>query len=245
MDNRTKVCPLLCELHAHTTWSDGEYTLPALIDLYGNRGFDVLCVTDHVLDPQDPCSGNHRYLDEGNFGSYLLAIEEEAERALGCYGMLLLPGLELTINNVEPDEAIHTVAVGLREFITVDGGMERSLQEARAAGAGLIAAHPHGDDWPATPIRTTRGFWKRRESLADLVDRVELFNQQEFYGWVVSERLPAVANGDFHRYEHLASWKTLLPCEKRETAVVAYLRSKRPAYLTRLEEAPLSARAAA
>jgi hypothetical protein len=41
--------PLLCELHAHSTWSDGDLTLTELVDLYGMHGFDVLCVTDHVL----------------------------------------------------------------------------------------------------------------------------------------------------------------------------------------------------
>ena len=42
---RRKVEPLLCELHAHTRWSDGEFALPDLIDLYGRNGFDVLAVT--------------------------------------------------------------------------------------------------------------------------------------------------------------------------------------------------------
>jgi hypothetical protein len=36
---------LLCELHAHTTWSDGDLSLEKLVDLYGSAGFDVLCVT--------------------------------------------------------------------------------------------------------------------------------------------------------------------------------------------------------
>ena len=44
----TKQNPLLCELHAHTTWSDGALSLRELCDLYGRRGFDVLVVTDHT-----------------------------------------------------------------------------------------------------------------------------------------------------------------------------------------------------
>jgi hypothetical protein len=47
---------------------------------------------------------------------------------------------------------------------------------------------------------------------------------------------PTVATGDFHRSEHLATWKSLLPCAKDEAAIVAYLRSARPAYLVRLED---------
>ena len=51
---RRKVEPLLCELHAHTRWSDGAFTVPELVDLYGRNGFDVLCVTDHVNRSDDP-----------------------------------------------------------------------------------------------------------------------------------------------------------------------------------------------
>jgi hypothetical protein len=45
-----------------------------------------------------------------------------------------------------------------------------------------------------------------------------------------------VASGDFHRLEHLSTWKTLLPCVKDEAAVLGYLRSSRPAFLVRLDE---------
>jgi predicted metal-dependent phosphoesterase TrpH len=48
--------PLLCELHAHTTWSDGSLTLTQLVDLYGRSGFDVLAVTDHVVRDQPWCA---------------------------------------------------------------------------------------------------------------------------------------------------------------------------------------------
>ena len=54
--------------------------------------------------------------------------------------------------------------------------------------------------------------------------------------WVAEEGLPVVANGDFHEPRHLSGWKTLLPCEKDPDAVVDYLRSPRPAYLTRVED---------
>ena len=46
---RIRTTPLLCELHAHTTWSDGALGLAELVDLYGRSGFDVLAVTDHTV----------------------------------------------------------------------------------------------------------------------------------------------------------------------------------------------------
>ena len=53
--------------------------------------------------------------------------------------------------------------------------------------------------------------------------------------WVAAARLPFVACGDFHRLEHLETWKTLVPCGKDERAVVDYLRSAAPVHLTRFE----------
>lgn len=63
--------PLLCELHAHTTWSDGALTLPELVDLYGRAGFDVLAVTDHVLRDGEPWCAHAKALRRGDHSAYL------------------------------------------------------------------------------------------------------------------------------------------------------------------------------
>jgi predicted metal-dependent phosphoesterase TrpH len=68
---------LLCELHAHTTWSDGELTLTELVDLYGMHGFDVLCVTDHLLRTEER---SYRLRPE-TFPHYVKTIERESRRA--------------------------------------------------------------------------------------------------------------------------------------------------------------------
>ena len=57
---RTRAAPLLCELHAHTTWSDGALSLRELVDLYGGLGFDALCVTDHTCRTDDPWLGGRK-----------------------------------------------------------------------------------------------------------------------------------------------------------------------------------------
>jgi predicted metal-dependent phosphoesterase TrpH len=46
--------PLLSELHAHSTWSDGDLSVREPVDLYGRSGFDVLAITDHVVRTDDP-----------------------------------------------------------------------------------------------------------------------------------------------------------------------------------------------
>ena len=228
---------LLCELHAHSTWSDGTLPLRELVDLYGRAGFDVLCVTDHAPRSDDPWFAEQRardgrtLIDGGNFDAYLAAIDREAERALARFGMLVVPGLELTYNDLDPNKAAHAVAVGLRTYVPLEMGIFDVLTAAREAGAALIAGHPHGAKADPIPRNTTRRFWREWSRFAPLLHRVELFNQATLFSWVASQHVPVVASGDFHHLEHLSSWKTLLPCPQTERAVIDYLRSPAPAYL--------------
>jgi predicted metal-dependent phosphoesterase TrpH len=224
--------PLLCELHAHTTWSDGVLGVPQLVDLYGRAGFDVLAVTDHVVRDEHAgaqalaVADHHAYLDE---------LEREAARAADRYGLLVVPGLELTYDDPDPRRAAHAVAVGLRRYVSLGDGLEAALAEARSNGAALIAAHPYA--LADVGSRTTARFAEDPAWAAEAVDRFEVCNRHDFFAWVARRRLPVVANGDFHRPEHLATWKTLLPAEKREAAVVDYLRSPGPVSLTAFEPA--------
>jgi predicted metal-dependent phosphoesterase TrpH len=225
---QSKPSPLLCELHAHSTWSDGALTLRELCDLHGRRGFDVLAVTDHA--PREP-----REVHAGNYDAYLRAVRAEALRARELYDLLVIPGLELTYDDPNPLRAGHAVAVGLRSYVDVSAGLDPALVQARAEGAALVAAHPYSPEQLAGATRPTGAFGARPE-LAELVDRFELFNRHTLFAWVATAGHATVASGDFHQPEHLATWKTLLPCTKDEPSVVAYLRSPRPAYLVRLED---------
>ena len=224
---------LLCEFHAHTTWSDGMLSLPELVDLYGNAGFDVLCVTDHVVAGR----AAHDHVHSGNYGEYLSAIEAEAARALDTYGLLVIPGLELTYDHDRPEQSAHGVAVSLREHVSVDDGIDEALARARDAGAALIAAHPSEPGQRGG--RGTTRFASEPAWAASVVDRFELVNRHDFFPWVAEARLPVVANGDFHRNQHLATWKTALPCAKDEEEIVAYLRSGQPAHLVPAAEPSL------
>jgi len=233
---RIRTTPLLCELHAHTTWSDGALGLPELVDLYGRSGFDVLAVTDHTVRTDDDSADGSgpRHVHAGNHAAYLDTVAAEAERARAEYDLLVLPGLELTYDDVDATLAAHAVAVGLDRFVGVDLGIDVALERARAAGAALIAAHPYTPGQAEGAWRRTARFACEWQELRLFVDRFELVNRHELFGWVAEAGLPAVASGDFHRLEHLATWKTMLPCEKHAEAVVEYLRSSRPAYLVQL-----------
>src|SRR5262249_1121408 len=106
--------PLLCELHAHTTWSDGVLSIREVVDLYGRHGFDVLCITDHVVSVADPhLLERGRSLDDTTWDAYVETIFDEGERARALYDLLVIPGAELTDNQADPDESAHALALGL------------------------------------------------------------------------------------------------------------------------------------
>ena len=49
-----------------------------------------------------------------------------------------------------------------------------------------------------------------------------------------------MATGNVHRADHVASWKTLVPCAKDADALMAHLRSHAPVYVV-----PFAARSGA
>lgn len=236
----TTTSPLLCELHAHSTWSDGELAIRELVDLYGTAGFDVLCITDHVNREDDPwLTPRERRLfgvQAHNHAAYLAEIDAEAERALAQHGLLLLAGAELSYNDTDPLYAAHAVAVGLRAFVPVDGGIDAALQAARARGAAIVAAHPYQPGSGPLHPRTTQGLAHRWQELSPLIDRWELYNRHEAFPWVAEAGLKVIASGDFHRPEHLRGWKTVLPCAKHADAVVGCLQANGPVYLARIDQ---------
>jgi hypothetical protein len=109
------------------------------------------------------------------------------------------------------------------------------MRSAAEAGAALVAAHPNADEPAPQRGRLTKRF-SRDAGLRGLAHRFELFNRAQLFRWIADGGFPAVACGDFHHPGHLHGWKTLLPSRHDEEAVVDYLRSPRPVYLTRLED---------
>jgi 3',5'-nucleoside bisphosphate phosphatase len=239
---RARIGPLLAELHAHTTWSDGAFSVGQLVDIYGARGFDILCVTDHTCRHDDPWlepeERHERGIRAEVFADYLAELDHEAGRARERYGLLLVPGLELTWNDLDPDRAAHALALGIRSFIGLDDGIEAAMAAAGELGAVVVAAHSYDAEPAPSPARLTRRFARDHGRLGPLVHRWELFNRTTLFSWVAEAGVPTVATGDFHRLEHLPGWKTLVPCGGDERSLLDYLRSTRPVYLARLGDEP-------
>jgi predicted metal-dependent phosphoesterase TrpH len=232
---------LLCDFHVHTQWSDGRLSVREVVDLYGRTGrFDVIAITDHILMKRDLLGraarlatlGRREFsVTEVRFDAYLSDIASEAKRAKELYGLLVIPGVEVTQNHIRSKKNSHIVALNLKQFISADQPAEDILREIRRQGAFSIACHPHH--------RTTRRFeigtcylWDHRKRLVELVDVWEAANRDDLFSVTSLKHYPYVANSDFHKPKHLYSWKTLLRCEKNWEAIARTLRANVDVALT-------------
>jgi len=226
---------LLCDFHVHTTYSDGVLPLRDVVDLFGRSGHDVIAVTDHIVN-RDSGLGRiahamRRSLDRESWKRYREEISREADRAWKAYGMLVLPGAEMTRNTINRDTSVHMLALGLDEYLSADGDPLEILGEIRARGAVSVACHPHE---MSEFYANTWYLWNRREIVRGLVDLWEVGCRWDLFPVVSQERLPHIANSDFHRPEHLHAWKTLLRAEKTAASVLGALRRVRGIGVLRL-----------
>ena len=225
---------LLCDFHVHTRWSDGRLSIREVVDLYGRTGrFDVIAITDHILMKRDLLGraarlatlGRRQFsVTEDRFEAYLADIAAEADRAKELYGMLVIPGAEVTQNHIRSRKNSHIVALNIRRFISADQPADEILREIRAQDALSIACHPHHRTTTRLEIGTCY-LWEHRQRVAPLVDVWEAANRDDLFSVTSLKHYPYVANSDFHKAKHLYSWKTLLRCEKQWDAIASTLRA--------------------
>jgi 3',5'-nucleoside bisphosphate phosphatase len=235
---------LLADFHVHTRYSDGELPLRDVVDLFGQSGHDVIAITDHITDQHGLLGRAARYLRKTvtprNAAEYFAEIASEAARAWSRYRMIVIPGAELTHNAATSDASCHILALGITEYLSADRRPLQILKEIRRRGAVSVACHPHRmREWFAN----TFYLWNRRHRLAAYVDRWEAACRWEEFPVVTAAKLPAVANGDFHRSEHLYAWKTVLHARRDPACILTTLASPEPLEFLRLEPAHAGERA--
>jgi hypothetical protein len=214
---------LLTDLHIHTTFSDGELPLEDVVKLYGESGFDVIAITDHLFDTESQRSLELR--EEGksvtDIKAYFDQIGEVGHWAQENYDLLVLPGLEIC--NLPRD--FHILAIDLKEAVDSNQDAETVIKEIHQQGGLAVASHPHlklsfflqGDH---TSIkRHPLHLWKFRERYADKIDAWEIANREDLFEVVGLERFPYLANSDFHERHHLTAWKSLVFAEKEKESI--------------------------
>jgi len=229
---------LLCDFHTHTTYSDGKLTVGELVDFYGQRGFDALCVTDHLIDPAKLIGRVAKWtglvLSPQQVPEYFETIRKEAKRAWQKYDMILMTGLEFNKDGYTAKTSAHLLGIDLQAPIDPSLDLKAIIGEIHAQGALAVASHPHKfqSEWG----RNTLYLWDHQEEFAPLLDAWEIANRDDLYTPVGLKRLPFLANSDFHKPKHIQSWKTLLCCEKDREAIKECIRVNRDVALTLYRE---------
>lgn len=224
---------LLCDFHIHTNYSDGVVPLRQTVDIFGQAGFDVIAITDHVVNGDNPLGKIARRMNlsvtAGNFDAYIAAVREEADRAWDKYGMLVIPGIEVSKNHLSADRSAHMLILDIQEFIPACMSYKRIFEDAHDQQALVIACHPH---YMSDMSKDTLFLWNHRDTYAPHIDAWEIANRDDVFNVISLKKYPYIAGSDFHRPTHLYSWKTLLNCEQEVKAVKQCIRHNRGVAIT-------------
>lgn len=223
---------VLADLHIHSRFSDGRLTIPQIVDLYGQRGFGAIAITDHLCESQTVLGKASSYLGltltEATFPLYMAILESERIRAWEQYGMLVIPGIELSKNSVSNHRSAHILGLGIRDYIAADREIVDLCRQIRAQGAVTIAAHPV---WTRVREKQTYHLWYKREELAQEIDAWEVASGRMIFDEVASSPLPKLATSDLHRAAQIESWKTVLHCEKHREAILDAIRKQNLSFI--------------
>lgn len=219
---------LKCDLHIHSQFSDGKYTVSQLVDLFGGLGFQAIAITDHICENKSflgkMARGMSYSLTQDTFSDYMKTLKEEGHRALEQYGMLLIPGYEITKNSLNNNRSAHILVLGTTEYISADLSVDEVLLEARKHQALSIAAHPF--DTGDFEFQTYE-LWSRQKELSHLIDAWEVNHRKTICPAILTSGLPLIASSDFHHIKHLSSWKTKIHSDLNQAAIFEAIRQQK------------------
>ncbi|MGD9897241.1 MAG: glycosyltransferase [Candidatus Methylacidiphilaceae bacterium] len=225
---------LLCDFHIHSTYSDGRLSVGEIVDFYGQRGFDCICITDHIVDRSRfigrVCQLTGLVLSPDLVGEYFDVLRKEKERAWRKYRMILFAGLEFNKDGYRAKSSAHLLGIDLQHPIDPSLSLPEIIAEIRAQDGLSVASHPHKFQSVWGP--NTLYLWENLKQFASLLDAWEIANRDDLFAPIGLKRLPFIANSDFHKPKHIDSWKTVLFCEKDPKAIKECVRVNRNVALT-------------
>ncbi|MEI6568396.1 MAG: hypothetical protein WCR20_17085, partial [Verrucomicrobiota bacterium] len=212
--------------HIHTSYSDGRLSVPEVVDFYGSRGFDCICITDHWTDLRRLIGKRERLAPLALCGDqieeYFDVVAREARRAWRRYNMLVMTGLEFNKEGPTPRSSVNLLGLDLQAPISPRLDLSQTIHEIRSQRGLSVASHPNLQKSKWT--RETLFLWDHQEEFLPLIDAWEIGNRSQLFSQASLKRLPFLANSDFHKPKHIFSWKTLLHCEKDRTAIKECIR---------------------
>jgi hypothetical protein len=233
---------LLCDFHIHTNYSDGKLSVPEVVDFYGERGFDCICITDHLADPKRLLGKlselSNMTLAQEQIGEYFEVIERERQRAWRRYKMLVLTGIEFNKDGYTRKTSAHLLGIDLKAPISAALDIPDIIGQIHRQGGLAVASHPHimKSEWG----KNTLYLWENQEKFAPLLDAWEIANRNNIFNDIGLKRLPFIANSDFHKPRHIYSWKTLIHAAKDAEAIKDCIRRNEHVAITLYRDFPAS-----
>lgn len=237
---------LLCDFHIHTNYSDGKLSVPEIIDFYGERGFDCICITDHLADPKRLLGKLSELanctLGQEQVSEYFAVIERERQRAWRRYKMLVMTGIEFNKDGYTRKTSAHLLGIDLKSPIDASLDIPDIIAKIHEQGGLAVASHPHimKSEWG----KNTLYLWENQEQYAPLLDAWEIANRNNIFNDIGLKRLPFIANSDFHKPKHIYSWKTLIHAEKDYEAIKDCVRRNEHVAITLYRDFPGAAKGA-
>ena len=200
-------------LHTHTTRSDGAWSPGQVAEWYAQHGYDFIAFTEH-----------ERVTDREAIRSLSLGDHQ-------TNGLLVLPGVELSVGHSHQGAPVHVVVVGditdLPAFNSLTLG--QALAWGWQSGAFVFLAHPYWSGMSTEELMALDG-----------VGAIESFNNasdlENHKGWatVYWDNMLArgkvtfgVATDDshFHEADHGGGWVMVKAPELTPSAIIAALRA--------------------
>lgn len=175
---------LKTDLHVHTFYSDGDCSPEYRVREGWRDGLDAMAITDHIeYRPTD--SKMQKYLGVTLKGQPDLNFSVGlARNAAAAYGLLIIPGIEITRN---PRETGHFNALFTTDNNRIpDDDPLVAIRNAKAQDALVQFNHP---GWARNDANFTETARTAMEE--GLIDGIETFNGEEFYPKNIED---AVAN---------------------------------------------------
>ncbi len=197
------------DLHTHSVYSDGQVTPQYRIREAWLDGLDVIAVTEHIeYRPNEEIFYDYlneyakkeykpvpKGLDEGKPMVDLNYAVTEAQKEAVKYGMLIIPGTEITRNGTDVGHfnALFTTDNNL----IYDKDPVQAIRNAKAQGALVMHNHP---GWTRKNIAMTQT--EEKAYGEGLIDGVEVMNGAEFYPGIIDRvregKMFIAANTDIH-----------------------------------------------
>ena len=197
------------DLHTHSVYSDGQVTPQYRIMEAWLDGLDIIAVTEHIeYRPNEKIFYDYlkeyaekeynpvtKGLDEGNPMVDLNYAVKESQKEAAKYGMLIIPGTEITRNGT--DVGHFNALFTSDNNLIYDKDPVQAIRNAKAQGALVMHNHP---GWTRKNISMTEA--EEQAYGEGLIDGVEVMNATEFYPGVIDRvsegNMFIAANTDIH-----------------------------------------------